>query len=302
MKILFTLLIYLLNPDYKILFFGHAYGSGDIENQSDLSFTNYIKNYSDDHNLFVFGGDFIKNCNSNIEIEKFKKNINRVYDDSIFIYGNHEFYCYESDNVEFIKKHENSSLAVKDNIMFFINSNFKNINQVEKLVDTISKSSNYSRIFIFNHQTFFEKNDLLLYTNSREFYELGYTFIEKISELNHSNIYFISGDIGSTIFHHDLIYYKKNNINMLASGLGNGKNNYGIEIVLSNNDEVNFNKLNLDSKEKTKLFPMNRMGLYAENLFLFLMLKIKSPKLIGILLLIISIVILFRVGNRLYKF
>jgi hypothetical protein len=186
--------------------------------------------------------------------------------------------------------------------MFFINSNFKNINQVEKLVDTISKSSNYSRIFIFNHQTFFEKNDLLLYTNSREFYELGYTFIEKISELNHSNIYFISGDIGSTKFHHDLIYYKKNNINMLANGLGNGKNNYGIEIVLSNKDQVNFNKLNLDSKEKTKLFPMNRMVVYTENIFLFLMLKIKSPKFIGILLFIISVVILFVVRNRLYKF
>ena len=302
MKILFTLLIYFLNPDYKILFFGHAYGSGDIENQSDLSFTNYIKNYSDDHDLFVFGGDFIKNCNSNIEIEKFKKNINKVYDDSIFIYGNHEFYCYESDNIEFIKKHENSSLVVNDNIMFFINSNFENINQVEKLVDRISKSLSYSRIFIFNHQTFFEKSDLLLRPNSREFYELGYTFLDKIIALNHSNIYLISGDIGSTIFQHDLIYYKKNNINMLASGLGNERNNYGIEIVFNNKDQVHFNKLNLDSKEKTKLFPMNRMGLYAENLFLFLMLKIKSPKLIGILLLFISIVILFRVSNRLYKF
>jgi len=297
MKILFTLLIYLTNPDYKILFFGHAYGSGDIENKAGKSFTNYINKYTDDHDLFVFGGDFIKNCNSSFEIDNFKQTINKLYDNSIFIYGNHEFYCYDSDHFEFIKKHENSSLIINDNILFFVNSNFENINQVKELVNTISLNSNYSKIFIFNHQTFYEKNDLLLHTNSREFYELGYKFVEKINALNHSNIYFISGDIGSSIFQHDLIYYKKNNINMLASGLGNGNNNYGLEIVFNQRDKVSFNKLDLDSNERIKLYPKNRMIIYAENVFLYLMLKIRSPKFIGLISFLI-IMILFRLNYR----
>ena len=180
--------------------------------------------------------------------------------------------------MNFLKSFENTSITYNDNIFFFINSNFTSRKDLDLAISKVSEGVDYSRVFIFSHQVFFEKSDFLLRTNSREYYELGYEFYDRINKLNFNDLYIISGDIGTTKYLHHLVYYKKNNISLIASGLGNEINNYAVEISFNQNNQLSFYKINLDNDTKQEIKSKHRYKIYSKNLFLFFVEKSQSKK------------------------
>tara|TARA_B100001059_G_scaffold212638_1_gene227833 strand:- start:320 stop:1252 length:933 start_codon:yes stop_codon:yes gene_type:complete len=240
----------------EILFIGHAYGNPHTyyDEKIDPSLLSFFKKNDVSHYKYIiWGGDFIETCSNEAEVNNFFKTLpNRIIEKSIFLFGNHEFTCYDNDNFNFVKKNENQVIQINGYDLFFINSNFENLNDVNESLDIVQESS---KKIIFTHQVIFSRNNWFLRTNSRDFYKLGNIFYDKLIETN-NDFTIITGDVGAFKRMPYLEYFKDSDNNLIASGLGNSSNNYIVSLKFENNN-LSFFKINLDNNIKTKLDPSN---------------------------------------------
>ena len=278
----------------NILFIGHAYGNTeDYDDKMDSSVINFLNNFSTEkYKYIVWGGDFIYDCNNVNEIDNFINTLPlEVSKKSLFIWGNHEFICYNNDVFEFIRRDENKVIKLNGYDLYFLNTNFNNFSEVESLSKKINLSK---KKILFSHQVIFSKSNWFLRTNSRDNYELANLFFEKL--YLDKNLTIVSADVGAIRGTPFLSFYKKNNANLLSSGLGNGKRNYAIEIKVGMNS-LQFIKLNLDNNKakelKPRFFPIT---LYNAVYYFFL-----SKKRTVVFLAIVVLVILIWKRKKLFK-
>lgn len=271
----------------KILFIGHAYGSPELYNDEiDPSVKNYLNTYStDNYKYIVWGGDFINDCNSSSEISNFFNLIpENIITKSLFIWGDHELECYNDESFKFLKNDENRVLSINNYDLFLINSNFNSSDDYKKVIDQIN-SSEKTKI-LFTHNVIFSKSNWLLRSNGRDFYDYGNMFYDEIPK--EENLTIVTGDVGAIKGTPYLSFYKDDSTNLLSSGLGNGKNNFAVELVLRP-DNIEFFSLNLDNNVTKELKP-NYIMITVYNFFYYFFLSKKRAVLFfGIIILIFFI-------------
>tara|TARA_B100000575_G_scaffold155254_1_gene123895 strand:- start:11218 stop:12165 length:948 start_codon:yes stop_codon:yes gene_type:complete len=236
-----------------ILFIGHAYGHPGLDNKViDPSVSNFVNNYSTEkYSYIVWGGDFINDCNSTEEVSNFFQSLpESILQKSLFIWGDHEFECYDNENFEFLKHDENRMLTINNYDLFLLNTNFTDTYDYKDILNRIN-SSPRSKI-LFTHNVIFSKSNWLLRSNGRDFYDLANVFYDELQ--GEKELTIIAGDVGAIKGTPYLTYFKKNKNNLLTSGIGNGKNNFAVEIVLNPTNLI-FNKLNLDNNVTKELKP-----------------------------------------------
>jgi len=267
----------------RILFIGHAYGQPGLGNKViDPSVSNFINNYSTEkYSYIVWGGDFISDCNSSEEISNFFKSIPEiVLQKSLFIWGDHEFECYGNDNFNFLKSDENRVLTHNNYDLFLLNTNFSEPYEYENILKKINSSSR--KKILFTHNVIFSKSNWLLRSNGRDFYDLSNVFYNKLPKEEELTI--ITGDVGAIKGTPYLTYFKKNKTNLLSSGIGNGKNNFALEIELHSN-KISFNKLNLDTNNSEDLKPNYITTTVYNFIFYFFLSKKRAVTFFALLIL-----------------
>lgn len=291
--LIIQLLIFTTLPVYgleksEILFIGHAYGQPEYEDEKmDPSVISFLEKYSTEkYQHIIWGGDFIDDCSNINEIDNFIKSIPKeVFAKSIFLWGNHEFECYDNEKFNFIREFENKSFRINEFDVFILNTNFENIVNFDSLSNRINSSKNK---ILFTHQVIFSKTNWMLRTNSRDYYDLANEFYDKLNVNNSLTI--VTGDIGAIRGTPYLSYSQVNGSNLLSSGLGNGKRNYAIEIEIDSSN-LRFKKLNLNNNESTTLKP-NYLFITIYNFIFYFFLSKKRGVLflifIGFIILIIN--------------
>ena len=255
-----TLFISFSYSQEKLYFIGHAYGNPLLKDQKmDPSVIFFLK---DDTTKIIYGGDFIYDIKDEIEIQNFLKfNKERDY---VLIPGNHDV------KWKPFKHQKNRFEIIGKNLFIYLNTNFGDINEVQNSVDfviqTIRKKK-FKNILIFSHQLFYSKSNFDIRTNSRDNYELPNLFYDNIFEFlinENTNIYIYSGDIGAFKYTPYCYFNKIKNLSFYSSGLGNGFNNYCIEIKIDRNDNVSnsFVDLNTSKREKSERFSSWKVWLY----------------------------------------
>lgn len=263
--VLITSNLFCQNDSEKILFVGHAYGSHSVDDKTlDPLFLEFNSKYGFNYDEIVLGGDFIYNCDDNIEYENFIQFYN-LYKPKLII-GGHDncekiFKLFPNENLNFHKK-------INDTLMFYINtsvdSNQEVIN-VYNYIDQTIESENVKDIIIFTHQLIFSKSDWNIRVNSRGYYNYGNLLYDKIYSKYYNsqlNFYFISGDIGAFKFTPYAYYDKLNNFNLIASGLGNGYNYMGILIDIADNVKIEFINIKSNKIENIKKYSKYLVQLY----------------------------------------
>lgn len=253
-RLLFTIIVtnFSFAQDNKkdILFVGHAYGSHeDYDQQLDPVFKNFIKKNSDIFDQIVLGGDFIYDCNDNIEIQSFK-NVFESYNVR-FVIGNHEtcdkIIHFANQNFGGTNYYE----KINESLIFYLNTSIDSFEESDFLynyLNEIIRLESPKNILIFTHQLIFSKSDFEIRTNSRKYYKYGNNFFDKVlKKYNNSSkrLLFFSGDIGAYNFTPYAYYDTNDNFEFYASGLGNNRHNKGLLIKVSENIEVKF--IDLDS-------------------------------------------------------
>ena len=265
LKVLYQLLFIILfiNFSYsqeKLYFIGHAYGNPSLKDQKlDPSVLNFLKNET---TKIIYGGDFIYDARDEIEIQNFLGfNKERDY---VLIPGNHDVTLKSF-------KHQKNRFEIKNkNLFLYLNTNFKDFNEVQNSVDFVSKTirkKKFKNILIFSHQLIYSKSNFDIRTNSRDNYQPTNLFYDEIFEFlikENTNIYIYSGDIGAFKYTPYCYFNKIKNLSFYASGLGNGSNNYCIEIKIDSNDNVSnlFVDLNTSKREKPERFSLWKVRLY----------------------------------------
>lgn len=255
-----TLFINFSYSQEELYFIGHAYGNPSLKDQKlDPSVLNFLKYKT---TKIIYGGDFIYDANDEIEIQNFLGfNKERDY---VLIPGNHDVTLKSF-------KHQKNRFEIKNkNLFIYLNTNFKDINEVQNSVDFVSKTirkKKFKNILIFSHQLIYSKSNFDIRTNSRDNYQLANLFYDEIFEFlikENTNIYIYSGDIGAFKYTPYCYFNKIKNLSFYASGLGNGSNNYCIEIKIDSNDNVSnlFVDLNTSKREKPERFSLWKVRLY----------------------------------------
>ena len=281
---------------YKILFIGHAYGShSEIDRKLDSDVIKILENESYDE--FVFGGDFIYNCNDEIEFDNLIKNINGK--NIKLTIGNHD----DCEKVKtFIKDKYlsiNQKQIVNNTLILYLNTSINNQTDLNKLIDyTINSIQEEKNVIIFCHQVIFSKNDFYLRTNSRKFYDYGNKFYNFLTEKylgSDKNVFIITGDIGAFDYTPYSFYDKNENLRLYASGIGNSfhKNGINIEINKDGLIEANFIKLKNSKLLKKRQFNKIKNQLYQTPKLVLFLIRKHIYILIGLVFPIIISYIIF---------
>lgn len=229
----------------RYFFIGHAYGShADNDRQLDPTLINFIKENSDLYDTIVLGGDFIYNCDDDLELERF---LNFLDTNNVkYVIGNHE----NCNSIINLTKTYFGGLNYfeekNDNLIFFLNTSIGSYEESDDLFnyfDGIVQSRSPNNILIFTHELIFSNSDFYVRTNSRKNYEFGNYFYNKIKKKyfqSDKTFNFISGDIGAFSLTPFSFYHSEDNFNLFASGIGNKKNYKGILINVSDNIAIQF--------------------------------------------------------------
>lgn len=277
---------------HKILFIGHAYGQPELYNNNlDPSVIDFFNNYStENYSYIIWGGDFINDCNSSIEISNFYKKIPKnVIQKSLFIWGDHEFECYNNDNFNFLKIDENRVITINNYDLFLLNTNFIDNSEYKESLKKINSSDRIK--VLFTHNVIFSKSNWFLRSNGRDYYDLANLFYDELSKEEELTI--ITGDVGAIKGTPYLTYFKKDKTNLLSSGIGNGKNNFALEIELNTNN-ISFNKLNLDNNISEELKPNYFLATLYNLIFNFFLSKKRA-------VIFFTLVIFFIFIHKRYK-
>jgi len=289
-----TLFISYTFSQEKIYFFGHAYGNPTlIDHKMDPSILSFLE---EDYTKVVYGGDFIYDINDQIEIENFIEfNKKRNF---VLIPGNHDV------KRKLFNHQDNRFELVGNNILIYLNTNFNNINEVQNSVDflteTIGKNI-FKNVLIFSHQLFYSKSNLDLRTNSRDNYELANLFYDEIFEYLidvKKKIFIYSGDIGAFRYTPYCYYNQFENISFYSSGLGNGLNNYCIQISIDKNDNISNYFVDLNTKKRLTPLKFNRWKVRLYQFPKLVLYQIKQHYLILLIVLVVLFgMILFKKNN-----
>ncbi len=296
LKLLFLILfINNLNSQQEsknILFVGHAYGSHkENDNQLDPTFKNYYDEYNSEYDKVVLGGDFIYDCNNDIEIENFKKfflihNVN-------FVIGNHD----NCNSIFELTKYKNNDYheLIYDTLIFYLNTSKTDGSSVESLFNYVQNTINENspeNVIIFTHQLIFSNSDWYVRVNSRKYYEYGNTLYQKIYEKYFGKtlpFLFVAGDLGAYDFTPHTFYHNDSNFTMLSSGIGNSYNSKAIKIKLNKKVEYSIVDLLSGNEENVNKYSKSKVQLYQ---FPKLVLSIiKRNYLLSISFLIIFILV-----------
>lgn len=283
---------------YRILFIGHAYGShSEIDRKLDGDVIKILEN--ENYDEFVFGGDFIYNCNDEIE---FNDLIKKTDEKNIrFTIGNHD----DCEKVKTLIKEKylsiNQKQIINNSVILYINTSINSDLDLKNLISFASDSiQDFENIIIFSHQVIFSPNDLYLRTNSRKFYDYGNKFYDYLTEKylgSDKNIFIITGDIGAFDYTPYSFYDKNENFHLYASGIGNSfhKNGINIEINKKGLIEANFIKLKNSKLVRKEQYSKIKNQLYqTPKLFLFLIRKHKYILLGVVFPIIISFILFFK--------
>ena len=281
---------------YKILFIGHAYGShSEIDRKLDSDVIKILENESYDE--FVFGGDFIYNCNDEIEFDNLIKNINGK--NIKLTIGNHD----DCEKVKTFIKNKylsiNQKQIVNNTLILYLNTSINNQTDLNKLIDyTINSIQEEKNVIIFCHQVIFSKNDFYLRTNSRKFYDYGNKFYNFLTEKylgSDKNVFIITGDIGAFDYTPYSFYDKNEKFRLYASGIGNSfhKNGINIEINKDGLIEANFIKLKNSKLLKKRQFNKIKNQLYQTPKLVLFLIRKHIYILIGLVFPIIISYIIF---------
>ena len=290
----FQHLLALDNNSFKILFLGHAYGPHNVlDRKLDNNVIKILENrYYDE---FVFGGDFIYDCNDEIEFNNLIKIINTR--NTKLTIGNH-------DNCEKVKKFIrnkylsiNQKQIINNTVLLYLNTSIENNYDLDELISFTSKSvKDFKNVIIFCHQVIFSPNDFYLRTNSRKFYGYGnlfFRFLENAFKGSDKNFYIFTGDIGAFNYTPYSFYEKDKNFNLFAVGLGNKHKKNGIEIIIGETLSVGF----IDIKSYNIVPPQvyNKLKMQIFQLPKLLLFYIKSNiEICIILIIVIFLLICFR--------
>ena len=267
----------------RIYFFGHAYGKPAlIDHKMDPSILSFLE---EDYTKVVYGGDFIYDTNDQIEIENFVEfNKKRNF---VLIPGNHDV------NSKLFNHQENRFELVGNNLLVYLNTNFNNINEVQNSVDFLTETIRkniFKNVLIFSHQLFYSKSNFDIRTNSRENYELTNLFYDEIYEylINiNKNIFIYSGDIGAFRYTPYCYYNQIENISFYSSGLGNGLNNYCIEISIDKKNNISNYFVDLKTKKRLDPLKFNRWKVRLYQLPKLVLYEIKQHYLIILIVLVV---------------
>ena len=156
--------------------------------------------------------------------------------------------------------------------------------------DILNRINNSSRTkILFTHNVIFSKSNWLLRSNGRDFYDIANVFYDELPREKELTI--ISGDVGAIKGTPYLTYFKKNKTNLLSSGIGNGKNNFAIEIVLNPTNLI-FYKLNLDNNVTKELKP-NYFLATLYNIIFYFFLSRKRTVIFTVLVAIFLFILMF---------
>ena len=260
----------------KILFIGHGYGSpSDLDQTIDPKLIKFLNSFRhEDYRYIVWGGDFLYECDDLIEISNFFKLIPKnVINKSLFIYGNHEFRCYDSPNLDFIKRDENRIINIGEFDIILANTNL-NINS-NKIFNSIESKN---KKIVFSHQVMFSKSNWLFRANSRENYGVANNFFDKIKNHN-SQLNIICGDVGAFRGVPYLTYFKENEMNLVTSGIGISENDFLLSINIPKKKNISFEKIDLNTFNYAPFLPENRLFFEIKNSFKFFFLSRKRSLL-----------------------
>ncbi len=283
----------------EILFVGHAYGSHQsINNSLDPIFLDHYKNFS--YSKVVFGGDFIYDCSSEIEVANFKNFYNN--NDAELIIGNHDN-CNSilelSENFKYYY-HE----LINENLIFYLNTSKENdslISSYFEYIDSTIKQESPKSIIIFTHQLIFSESDWFVRVNSRKFYDFGNKLFHKLyNEYYQTKIpfYFIAGDIGAFNLTPYAFYKQDNNFNLIASGIGNDFFRKAIKIIIGSDINIKFIDLPSGDLEDLNKYSQIKVQMYQlPKLLLFI---IKSNYLLA-LSVILFFILIYLYLNRIKK-
>ncbi len=255
----------------EILFAGHAYGSHkEIDNFLD---GNLISHFNEnDYSKLILGGDFIYDCNSQVELNNFK---NFYLNNSVeLVIGNHDN-CDPIFELSIKSKNYYYEL-INNTLIFYLNTSKENVSETDSIVeyvDNLITEKAPQNVIIFTHQLIFSKSDWFIRVNSRKFYDFGNKLYQKFYDKYHNQklpFYFIAGDIGAFDYTPYAFYHKDNNFNLLASGLGNNFHSKAIRIIIDSNVNLdfvdlksgNFENLNKYSKLKVQLYQFPKLILF----------------------------------------
>ena len=246
---------------YKILFIGHAYGShSEIDKKLDRDVIKILED--ENYNEFVFGGDFIYNCNDDNEFDNLIEDINEI--NVKLTIGNHD----DCEKVKTFIKNKylsiNQKQILNNTIILYLNTSIKNQYDLDNLIAFTERSiKDYENVIIFCHQVIFSKNDFYLRTNSRKFYDYGVKFYNYLKETylgSKKKIYIFTGDIGAFDYTPHSFYEKNENFYLFASGIGNSFYKNGVSIDLNYNGKITAKFINLknslieDPKKYNKIY------------------------------------------------
>ena len=282
---------------YKILFIGHAYGShSEMDQKLDSDVIKILEN--ENYDEFVFGGDFIYDCNDDNEFNNLIENINGK--NIKLTIGNHD----DCEKVKTLIKNKyisiNQKQILNNTTIIYLNTSIKNQFDLDNLIAfTKSSIEDHENVIIFCHQVIFSKNDFYLRTNSRKFYDYGNKFYDFLTEKylgSDKNVFIITGDIGAFDYTPYSFYDKNENFHLYASGIGNSyhKNGINIEINKEGLIEANFIKLKNSklvrkeqfNKIKNQLYQTPKLVLFLIRKHIYILIGVVFPIIISYLLFI----------------
>ena len=287
---------YNLTSNYSFIVAGHAYGGHYFKNVGLYpKFLTALESKDvPSHDFIVFTGDAIRHGTSE-GFKTLERDLKKQY---FLTMGNHENSKYGR---EFFKKKYKSdyySFTYGKEKFIFLNSQKSELsiseNQVLFLKKTLGSLRGIKTAFIFFHELLW--NDNIRYQNIKSNKRCRYNNIKGKSNFwseifpilenyNDINFYIIAGDVGGNIDAIPAYYEKNNNIELLASGMGevldenflyiqinNGKISKKL-FLLDNLKEVPIEKYNIEFLKKTHIATPNfevKLFHFYKNMFMIL--------------------------------
>ena len=130
---------------------------------------------------------------------------------------------------------------------------------------------NTSNVFVFCHELLWwspenqfkevEMNYRPHYPGRTNFEDTVMPMIQKVDQ----DVYWFAGDIGCTDLVSPYMYYKEDNVHLIASGMGNGKNDNFVIVEIDENDQVKLKLIGLHNKLFNELINLDNYQLPKSN-------------------------------------
>ena len=250
--------------EYSFFVAGHAYGAPGVDNigfHPPLSAAFPYLNEKDALELGIFTGDAVI-ASTEENWQEFKADLEQLDATTYLAPGNHDLgneVLYEAyiGPTEFNFRHKGDLFIVLETTTTNWNITTEKVAEIKALVDSTLGSED--KIFIFCHQLlWYEENTKYdgCRPNSLEGKE-GETdffteFIPMLDQLERE-VYIYAGDVGAFENVCALMYDELDQVTLIASGMGGGKNDNIVLTHVFETGEISFEVIALNGDDKTKL-------------------------------------------------